>query len=173
VSEEFYEYLNGLIFRHAEFVVKPCRILGPVFCPLPEFTGVIARERDNVLLGYMPVYGVTFLDDLVRAERYGHVDLAELPFHPCPSVKPYVAFLEPCLVLELLEGFKHGFRTYPVCPVRVCKVSGKVYLVWLYLLEKVDDDVDILLGPFPFLDSARLVERKVEEMGICILVKSE
>ena len=121
----------------------------------------------------MPVDGVPFHYQFIRAQRNGHVNLAELPFHPGASVQPYVAFLEPGFIFELVKGFEYRFRADTVRAVRVGKVSCHIYLVRFHFLEKPDDDVYVFLGPFPFLYSAGLIERKVEEMGVGVRIQSE
>ena len=116
---------------------------------------------------------MAFLDQLVRAEWNCHINFAELPFHPGAPVEPDVAVLHPSLALKLVEGLKHGLGADAVCSVRVCEVSCHIDLVRLNLLEQVDDDVDVLLCALPFLDASRLVERKVEEVGVGVVVQTE
>ena len=84
-----------------------------------------------------------------------------------------MAFLKPFFVLELIQGLKNSLRTYAVCSMRVSKVACKIDLVRLHLLEKRNDDVDVGLGTFALLDSARLIERKVEEVGVGLVVETE
>ena len=121
----------------------------------------------------MTVDGMAFLDQLVRAKRDCHVNPAELPLHPGAPVEPYVALLHPFLSLELPDGLKHGFGTNPVRSVRIRKISCEIYLMRSDFLEKVDDDIHILLCTDTFLDASCLVERKVEEVGVGVLVESE
>ena len=84
-----------------------------------------------------------------------------------------MAFFEPGLSLELIDGFKHSFGTYTMCAVRVCEVTCKIDLVWLNFLEKFYDDVDVSLCAFSLLDSACLVERKVQEVTVCLVIETE
>ena len=84
-----------------------------------------------------------------------------------------MAILEPCFAFELLKSLKYGFCTYSVCSVWVSKVTCKIDLMRLYLLEKLGDDVDVRLSPLSLLDAAGLVERKVEEMAVGLVVQSE
>ena len=44
----------------------------------------------------------------------------------------------------------------------VSKVTGKIDLVRLNLLQKLDDDVNVLLSALALLDTACLIERKVD-----------
>ncbi len=109
---------------------------------------------------------MTLHDYLVRAERNGHVNPSEFPFHPCPSVQPCVAVFEPWLVIELAQSLHYSLRTYAVGAVRVCKVACHINLVGLNFLEKLLYDIYVLLCPLAFLDSSCLVERKVKEVGV-------
>ena len=81
-----------------------------------------------------------------------------------------MAFFEPSLIFELVQGFKHGFSADSVCSVRVCKVTCKVNLMRLNLLEQIYDYVYVRLGALSLLDAAGLIERQVEEVcvGVCI-----
>ena len=72
-----------------------------------------------------------------------------------------MALLQPSFILELVQSLKHSLRTYPVGSMRVGQVSCKVDLMRLYLLEKADVDVYILLCPLAFLDASSFIERKV------------
>ena len=56
---------------------------------------------------------------------------------------------------------------------KVSKVTRKVYLMWLNLLEKLNDDVDILLGSIAFLDSTCLIERKIQEVSVGFVIETE
>ena len=62
---EFQEYFDGLVFRHAQLVIEPGGVLGAFLGPLPELARILARERDDVLLGEVAEDGVALLDDLV------------------------------------------------------------------------------------------------------------
>ena len=84
-----------------------------------------------------------------------------------------MAFLEPFFILELGDGFEDGLGADTVSPVRVCKVACHIDLVRPDFPEKVNDDVYVFLGPFPFLDSSDLVERQVEEMCVGVRVQPE
>ena len=57
--------------------------------------------------------------------------------------------------------------------MRVSEVAGKVDLMRLNLLKKILDYVDISLRPLAFLDSSGLIERKIEEVGVGLVVESE
>ena len=117
---------------------------------------------------------VTLFDQLVRAERNGHVDSPELPFHPCAPVKPDRGVVKPFIAffLELFYGLKGGFRTDPVRSMRVSKVSGHVDLIRLEFEDQFLDDIKILLGTGKFGDSVVFLERKVEDMDVLINIKS-
>ena len=84
-----------------------------------------------------------------------------------------MALLEPLCALELLESLENGLCTYSMGSVWVCKVTFEIDLVWLNLLEKLDDDVDVGLSSLSLLDTACLVERKVKEVAVCLVVKTE
>lgn len=84
-----------------------------------------------------------------------------------------MAVLEPFLTLKLVESLKYGFCADSVRSVRVCKVSGYIDLVRLYFLEQVYYYINVGLCPFAFFDSSGLIERKVEEMCVRIVVQSE
>ena len=84
-----------------------------------------------------------------------------------------MAFLEPCLTLKLIDCLKNGFCTYSVCSVWVSEVSCKIDLVWLYLLKKLLDDVDVSLAALTLLYAAGLIERQVEEVAVCLVVEPE
>ena len=84
-----------------------------------------------------------------------------------------MAFLEPCLACKLVERFKNSLRTYAMCSMRVCKVTGEVDLVWLYFLKQFNYYIDISLCAFSLLDASCLVERQVEEMAVGLVVQSE
>ena len=84
-----------------------------------------------------------------------------------------MAFLEPSFVLELVDGFKNGLRADSVCAVGVGKVTGKVNLVRLNLLKQILDYVDVGLCALPFLDASGFIERKVQEVGVGRVVKTE
>ena len=117
---------------------------------------------------------MALLDDFFRTERNCHVNLSDLPLHPCTSVEPYVALLEPlCSTLKLLESLENGLCTYSVGSVWVSKVTCEVDLVRLNLLEKLDYDVDVGLCSLALLDTACLVEWKVKEVAVCLVVKTE
>ena len=116
---------------------------------------------------------MTLLDHFLRAERNRHVYLAEFPLHPCTSVEPYVALLEPFGTLKLVESFEHCLCTYAVCSVWVCEVTCKIYLVWLNLLEELNDDINVGLCALTLLDSSGFVERKVKEVAVCGIIETE
>ena len=84
-----------------------------------------------------------------------------------------MTLLEPLCSLELVDSLKYCLCTYTVSSVWVSKVTGKIDLVWLNLLEKLNDDVDVLLSALALLDTACLIERKVEEVAVCSIVKAE
>ena len=84
-----------------------------------------------------------------------------------------MTLFQPFCATKLIERFENCFSTYTMCAVRVSKVAGKIDLMWLYLLEKFDDDVDICLGALTFLDASCLIERKIEEVSVGLVVKSE
>ena len=84
-----------------------------------------------------------------------------------------MAIFEPGFSLELVYSLKHCLGTYAVCTVRVRKVACKVNLMWLNLLQKFNDDIDVCLCPFPLLDSSGLVERKVKEVAVGLVIETE
>ena len=84
-----------------------------------------------------------------------------------------MALLEPLCTLELLESLENGLCTNSVGSVWVSKVTCEIDLVWLNLLEKIDDDVDVGLSSLSLLDTACLVEWKVKEVAVCLVVKAE
>ena len=84
-----------------------------------------------------------------------------------------MALLEPFSTLKLVKSLENCLCTYAMCSVRVCKVTGKIYLMWLNLLEKLYDDVDVSLSALALLDSSCLVERKVKEVAVGRIVETE
>ena len=84
-----------------------------------------------------------------------------------------MALLEPFLALQLIDGLENSLCTYAVCSMRVGKVSCKIYLMRLNLLKECDDDVDIGLCTLSLLDSACLIERKIEEVAVGLVVQTE
>ena len=84
-----------------------------------------------------------------------------------------MAVFEPSLSLELVDSLKNSLRAYTMCAVRVSEVTGKINLMWLNLLEKFNDDVDVGLCTFSLLDSSGLVERKVKEVAVGLVVEAE
>ena len=121
----------------------------------------------------MTVDGVTLHYEFIRAERHGHIHLAELPLHPRTPVQPHMAFLEPRLVPQLFQRLQYGLRTYPVSAVRVGEIPGHIYLMRPYLLQKGYYDIYVLLCPLAFLYTACLIERKIEEVGIGVRIQPE
>ena len=83
------------------------------------------------------------------------------------------AFLSPVIVEKLVDGSEHSVGTYAVGSVRVGKVTGKVNLVRLNLLKQILDYVDVGLCALPFLDASGFIERKVQEVGVGRVVKTE
>ena len=84
-----------------------------------------------------------------------------------------MTFIKPCLSLELVQCLKNGLCTYTMRAMRVCEVTGKINLMRLHLLKKLYDDIDVSLSTFPFLYSASLIERQIEEMCIGLIVQTE
>ena len=172
--EEFYEHLNGLIFCHTEFIINLRGIPSTFLSSLPELTRVVTRERNDVFLRKVVIYRVAFLHNLIRAERHCHINAANLPFHPCTTVQPYMSFLCPLLAfsLELLECLNGCLSANTVGAVRVCEVTGHIDLIWLNLVHESLDNINIHLSTREFAYTATLIERKVEEVGMA-LVKTE
>ena len=56
-----------------------------------------------------------------------------------------MALLEPLLALKLVDCLKNGLGTYTVCSMWVSEIACEINLMRLYLLEKLDDDVDVCL----------------------------
>ena len=116
---------------------------------------------------------MAFHNQLVGRQGHGHVHHAEVPLHPGAAVEPQVALLHPVVVLDDFEGAQYGLHAGTVRSVRVGQVAGGVDLVGLHLAQQLDDDVDVLLGELALLDTARLVEREVEEVGVCVGIQAE
>ena len=121
----------------------------------------------------MTVDGVTLLYHLIRTKWNCHINLSKFPLHPCTSVEPYMAVIQPICILKLIQCFKYCLSTYSVCTMRVSEITCKIYLVWLNLLEKFDYYIYVCLSPLPFLDASGLIEWKIEEMSIGLIVKTE
>ena len=75
--------------------------------------------------------------------------------------------------LELLNGLQGSLGADTVGSVRVSKVTGHEYLVRTQPLQEILDDVKVGLGTRHLLHAAGLVERKVEEMDIGIVIEAE
>ena len=84
-----------------------------------------------------------------------------------------MAFFHPCLFLELAQCLQNSLRTYTMRAVRVRKVSCKINLVRLHLLEQFLDDVYVRLCALTLLDSASLIEWKVKEVAVGFVVETE
>ena len=59
--------------------------------------------------------------------------------------------LQPLLTLETAQSLQNSLRADTVRTVRIGKIARKIYLMRLDLLQKVDDDLDILIRTLPFL----------------------
>src|SRR6185312_9984157 len=77
-----YKSLHRGIFREAQLCVEVSCIGVAVFGPLPEFTAIAALERHHVFLRLVDENAESFLQHLVWAHGYGHLDLADIPFLP-------------------------------------------------------------------------------------------
>ena len=119
--------------------------------------------------------GVALLDELVRADRNGHVNSPELPLHPGTSVEPDRGVVQPVVafLLELFDGLKGGLGADPVRSVRVGEVTCHVDLVRVDPDDQLLDNVKVFLRARQFRHSARLVERQVEEVDIGVVVEPE
>ena len=119
--------------------------------------------------------GVALLDELVRADRNGHVNSPELPLHPGTSVEPDRGVVQPVVafLLELFDGLKGGLGADPVRSVRVGEVTCHVDLVRVDPDDQLLDNVKVFLCARQFRHSARLVERQVEEVDIGVVVEAE
>ena len=83
-------------------------------------------------------------------------------------VQPVLAFL-----FQLLDCLESSLGTYSVCSMRVGKVACHENLVRTKFLDQRLDDIQIRLCTRKFLHSAGLIERKIEEVDIGIVVKTE
>ena len=84
-----------------------------------------------------------------------------------------MALFEPCFIFELINSLENSLSTYPVSTMRVCKVTCKINLVRLNFLKQFLDYVDVSLGAFAFLDASGFIERKIQEVGVSRVVKTE
>ena len=84
-----------------------------------------------------------------------------------------MAVLKPLLAFALTQRLKNSFCANPMSSVRVSEVACNINLVRLNLVEKFENDVYILLSPLSLLDASCLIERKVEEVSVCVGVKTE
>lgn len=84
-----------------------------------------------------------------------------------------MALAEPVVAADGIEGFEDGLGADAVGTVGVGQVAGSVNLVGPDLAQQIDDEGDVALGKAALFDTARLVERHVEEMGVGIGVQPE
>ena len=84
-----------------------------------------------------------------------------------------MTFLKPICTLQLIQCLQRGLCTYTMRAMRVCQVTGQIYLMRFHFIEKLHDDVNVLLRPLSFLDSSCLIERKVQEVGIGLIIETE
>ncbi len=82
-----------------------------------------------------------------------------------------MALLQPLVVLHDFEGAEHGLHAGAVRAVGVGKVAGGVDLLGFDLPEQVYDDFGVL-SELALFDSARFVERQVQEVGIRVGVQA-
>ena len=87
---------------------------------------------------------VTFEAQLLRTDRYGHLDMVHFPFCPCAAIHPYTAVLHPFLVFHLVDSGQYGIQTNLVSSVRVSQVTGDKHLIRLDLEQQ--RLYDILVG---------------------------
>ena len=84
-----------------------------------------------------------------------------------------MAVFKPLLAFALTQRLKNRFCADPMSSVRVSEVACNINLIRLNLVEKFENDVYILLSPLSLLDTSCLIERKVEEVRVCVGVKTE
>ena len=84
-----------------------------------------------------------------------------------------MTLLKPLCTLKLVDCLENSLGTYSVSTMWVCKVTRKINLMRLDLIEKFYTDIYICLCTLAFLDTSGLVERKVEEMCIGLVVETE
>ena len=84
-----------------------------------------------------------------------------------------MTFLKPICTLQLIQCLQRGLCTYTMRAMRVCQVTGQIYLMRFHFIEKLHDDVNVLLRPLSLLDSASLIERKIQEVSIRLIIQAE
>ena len=150
-------------------------VLRAFFGPLPELAGIVSGERNDILLGEVAENGMAFLQQLVRAQRNGHVHTIQFPLHPGTAVEPDIGLLQPGLArfFQLPDGLQGRLGTHPVSAVRVGQVTGHVNLVGFDFQHQLFDDVDICLRAGVLLHAAALIERQVQEVDVRVVIQAE
>src|SRR5205807_9184226 len=97
------------------------RLTIAVFGPLPEFALVVTRIHGPILLALMLEDRAPLAEQLLGAERHGHLDSLRLPFLPRPAIEPDLARGEPLLLRDLLASPRDRRQAHSHRAVRIEK----------------------------------------------------